>query len=70
MALHARTFAAVLESHFQVSVIFWDERLSSTQVERFLTECGVNRRKRAQISDEQSAALILQDYLNCHSKII
>ena len=70
MALQARTFAAVLESHFQVSVIFWDERLTYVQVERFLTECGVNRRKRAQISDEQSAALILQDYLNCHSKII
>ncbi len=68
MALHARTFAAVLENHFQVPIIFWDERLSSAQVERFLTECGVNRKKRAQISDEQSAALILQDYLNCHSK--
>lgn len=70
MALHARTFAAILESHFQVPIVFWDERLSSTQVEKFLTKCGVNRKKRAQISDEQSAALILQDYLNCHSKRI
>jgi putative Holliday junction resolvase len=68
MALHARTFATLLESHFQIPVIFWDERLSSIQVERFLTECGVNRKKRAKISDEQAAALILQDYLNCHSK--
>lgn len=68
MALHARAFAALLESRFQVPIIFWDERLSSAQVERFLVECGVNRKKRAKISDEQAAALILQDYLNCHSK--
>lgn len=70
MALRARTFAAILESHFQVPIIFWDERLSSAQVEKFLTECGVNRKKRAQIGDEQAAALILQDYLNCYSKKI
>ena len=70
MALRAREFAALLESHFQVPIIFWDERLSSAQVERFLIECGVNRKKRAQISDGQAAALILQDYLNCHSKRI
>lgn len=68
MALQARAFATLLESHFQIPVIFWDERLSSIQVERFLTECGVNRKKRAKTSDEQAAALILQDYLNCHSK--
>lgn len=68
MALHARAFATLLENHFHVPIIFWDERLSSLQVERFLTECGVNRKKRAKISDEQSAALILQDYLNCYSK--
>lgn len=67
MALRVRSFAALLESCFHVPVIFWDERLSSIQVERFLVECGVNRKKRAKISDEQAAALILQDYLNCHS---
>lgn len=68
MAAHVRAFAVLLEDFFQVPIIFWDERLSSLQVERFLTECGVNRKKRAKISDEQAAALILQDYLNCHSK--
>lgn len=52
---------------FTQPIAFWDERLSTSAVERFLIdEADLSRRRRAQVVDKMAAAYILQgalDYL-------
>lgn len=64
LSLLARKFAAALEEQFSLPLIFWDERLTSAQVEKSLKETSCTRKKRAQLSDTLAAALILQNYLD------
>lgn len=64
MARLVRAFAGELEQTFQLPVVFWDERLTSSEVEQRLKEAGLNRKKRAQHSDEMAAMTILQNYLD------
>ena len=50
-------------------VAFWDERLSTAAVERFLVEeADMTRRRRAQIVDKMAAAYILQGALDALSR--
>jgi putative holliday junction resolvase len=60
----ARHFAKALEERFKLPVDLWDERLTSALVERSLSDAGVRRKKRAQLSDTLSAVVILQSYLD------
>lgn len=64
MSLQAREFGTLIESLFAVPVVYWDERLSSSQVERTLKDSGLSRKKRASLSDKLAAAAILQNYLD------
>ena len=64
MAKLVRAFAAELEKAFQWPIVFWDERLTSSEVEQRLKEAGLNRKKRAEHSDELAAMTILQNYLD------
>ena len=64
MAVLARTFGEALGQALQVPVILWDERLTSAQVDRFLKEADVSRKKRAALSDQMAAVAILQNYLD------
>lgn len=52
---------------FTQPIAFWDERLSTSAVERFLVdEADLSRQRRAQVVDKMAAAYILQgalDYL-------
>jgi putative Holliday junction resolvase len=61
-----RQFAANLMSRgFELPIAFWDERLSSAAVERFLVdEADMSRRKRAQVVDKMAAGYILQGALD------
>lgn len=60
-----RKFAALLEEKSSLPLILWDERLTTTQVERLLKDEGnMRRKKRAQHLDTMSATLILQNYLD------
>ncbi|MGE0198677.1 MAG: Holliday junction resolvase RuvX [Simkaniaceae bacterium] len=59
-----RKFAAILEAKSQLPLILWDERLTTTQVEKILKEGNMRRKKRAQHLDTMSATLILQSYLD------
>ena len=59
----ARQFGKILEEKSQIPVVYWDERLTSKQVERILVEGAVARKKRKQYIDMMSATLILQSYL-------
>jgi putative Holliday junction resolvase len=45
-------------------VVFWDERLSSAAVERFLIEGDMSRKRRDAVIDKAAAAYILQGALD------
>lgn len=50
---------------FEPVIAFWDERLSTSAVERFLIEdADTNRKRRDQIIDKSAAAWILQGALD------
>lgn len=63
MAQLVRAFSQIFQEISSLPIIFWDERLTSAQVERFLKDAGMNRKKRAEHSDEMAATTILQNYL-------
>ncbi|MBD3835549.1 Holliday junction resolvase RuvX [Brevundimonas sp.] len=64
-AQSCRAFARNLERLRPVNVAFWDERLSTSAVERFLIEdLDLNRKRRAQVVDRTAAAWILQGALD------
>jgi len=64
MALLVKAFAKVIEQALPYPVLLWDERLTSSGVERMLLDGGVSRKKRAELSDALSAVFILQNYLD------
>jgi putative holliday junction resolvase len=59
-----RAFAKILEQVLPLPIIFWDERLTSSGVEKMLLHSDVSRKKRAELSDALSAVSILQNYLD------
>lgn len=63
LSILARKFAELLRE-FTPSVVFWDERLSSRQVEQTMREAGLSRKKQAKLTDQLAAAAILQNYLD------
>lgn len=67
MALEAKAFGEGLSLFLSVPCLFWDERLSSSQIERMLKEGSLSRKERASLSDTLCATLILQNYLDFQS---
>ena len=64
-AQSVRAFARNLDRIRPVNVAFWDERLSTSAVERFLIEdLDLNRKRRAGVIDRTAAAWILQGALD------
>lgn len=59
-----RAFVDTLKEVVGLEVIFRDERFSTTAVTRHLIEAGVSREKRKHVIDSQSAAFVLQGYLD------
>jgi len=60
-----RQFAENVLEFIDLPVAFWDERLSTAAVERFLVgEADMTRRRRAQVIDRAAAAYILQGALD------
>lgn len=65
IATEVREFAAKLATETGLPCFFWDERLSSAAVERFLiSEVDMSREKRKKILDAGAAAYILQGALD------
>jgi putative holliday junction resolvase len=61
----ARDWARALSEAADLPTALWDERLSSTAVNRFLVEeADMTRRKRAAVVDQMAAAYILQAALD------
>jgi putative Holliday junction resolvase len=64
-AQSVRAFARNLDRIRPTAVAFWDERLSTRAVERFLIEdLDLNRKRRANVIDRTAAAWILQGALD------
>lgn len=59
-----RAFARNLANLTDLPIALWDERLSTTAVERMLIEQDVSRARRAQVIDQHAAAFILQGALD------
>ena len=65
IAKEVRDFADKLIKELPLPTLFWDERLSSSAVERFLiTEVDMSRAKRKKVLDSSAAAYILQGALD------
>ena len=63
-ASSVREFAAAVGEAIAVPIRTWDERLTSVQANRFLTEANVRGRRRREKVDQTAAALLLQSYLD------
>jgi putative Holliday junction resolvase len=60
-----RQFVRNFLEHIDILIAFWDERLSTAAVERFLIkEADLSRRRRARVVDKMAAAYILQGALD------
>ena len=65
IAKEVRSFAAELAKEIPLPYTFWDERLSSSAMEKFLIqEVDMSRTKRKQKLDASAAAYILQGALD------
>ena len=68
MTKEVRAFAERLKAMTQTSVLLWDERLTSLQIERDLIFLDISRAKRKKINDMLAAQIILQNYLDSAKK--
>ncbi len=59
-----KEFAAELEKHSELPIVFMDERLSTVSAERILIESNMRREKRKNVIDQVAAEIILQNYLD------
>lgn len=57
-------FKEMLERRTGLSVVLWDERLTTIAAEQILIESGVRRENRKVVIDKVAACLILQGYLD------
>ena len=57
-------FSERIEAALDVSVVHWDERLSTVAAERVLIQADMSRAKRKKHVDKLAAAVILQGYLD------
>jgi putative Holliday junction resolvase len=63
-ALKVQEFVAVLQEAIAMPIKTWDERLTSAQAHRFLTQSARGRRGRRERVDQTAAAILLQSYLD------
>lgn len=57
-------FKEMLERRTGLSVVMWDERLTTVEAERTLIESSVRRENRKKYIDKIAAVIILQGYLD------
>ena len=59
-----KEFKEMLEKRTGLSVILWDERLTTVAAEHYMIESGIRRENRKKYVDEIAAVFILQGYLD------
>lgn len=57
-------FKEMLERRTGLSVVLWDERLTTVSADRAMMEAGIRREKRKEHVDKIAAVFILQGYLD------
>lgn len=57
-------FCQMLEQRTGLTVILWDERLTTTAADQIMMESGIRRENRKEYVDKIAAVLILQGYLD------
>lgn len=67
-AARTEEFARLLSRRTGLSVILWDERLTTVAADEILAESGVPAAERKKVIDKVAAGIILQDYLD-HSGV-
>ncbi len=63
-ALKVQEFVAVLKTSVTVPLKTLDERLTSVQAHRFLSQTGMKAKQQRAKVDQSSAAILLQSYLD------
>ena len=59
-------FGAYLATQLSVPVEYWDERYTTVEASRLLTQAGIHPRKQRDQIDATAAAVLLQNYLDSH----
>ncbi|ANU12856.1 Holliday junction resolvase RuvX [Planococcus halocryophilus] len=57
-------FAALLKEAYNIPVVLWDERLTTSAAEKMLISADVSRKNRKKVIDKMAAVMILQGYLD------
>ena len=55
-----------LKANKKLDWVFWDERLSTQEVERAMLDHDVSHARRKEMRDQLAAQRILQNYLDCY----
>lgn len=63
-AVEARKVGDALGADPTLTVIYWDERLTTSAAQRSLLETNTSRKKRKEVIDQVAAALILQGWMD------
>lgn len=63
-AQKVRDFIELLKKEVTVPIRTWDERLTSSQANRYLIDANVKRRDRKEKVDKAAAAILLQSFLD------
>jgi putative Holliday junction resolvase len=63
-ATKVREFVALLKESITLPIALYDERLTSSQANRYLIEVNMRREKRKEKVDQTAAAILLQSYLD------
>jgi putative Holliday junction resolvase len=66
-AKRARAMAKAIEQHGKLSVVLWDERLTTVSAERQLRGVGLRGDKKKSLIDQAAATVLLQSYLDARS---
>ena len=61
-------FKELLEKRVDIPIVLIDERLTTMYADEILEESGVDKKDRKKFIDQIAAAIILQDYLDNHSR--
>jgi putative Holliday junction resolvase len=64
----ARSFGQWLTEQFEIKVVYWDERLSTSSAQQVMIAADVSRRDRKGKIDQLAATIILQNYLDYKCK--
>ncbi|HFQ93849.1 MAG TPA: Holliday junction resolvase RuvX, partial [Anaerolineae bacterium] len=67
-AVWIRDYAADLQEHIDVPIVFWDESYSTVKAEESLRLRGKRGKRARQRVDAVAAAFILQSYLDAHRR--